>query len=41
MECTLQAVFKKIFLNKVQLNILMSGANTSFVEILLHQINTV
>lgn len=32
MECTLQAFFKKFVLNKVQLNIIMSGANTSFIE---------
>ena len=41
MECTLQAFFKKFVLNKVQLNIIMSGANTSFIEILLHQINII
>lgn len=41
MECTLQAFFKKFVLNKVQLNIIMSGANTSFIEILLYQINII
>lgn len=41
MECTLQAFFKKFVLNKVQLNIIMSAANTSFIEILLYQINII
>ena len=41
MECTLQAFFKKFVLNKVQLNILMSGANTSFIEIPLYEMNTI
>lgn len=41
MEFTLQAFFKRFVLNKLQLNIIMSGANTSFIEILLHQINII
>ncbi len=41
MECTLQAFFKKFVFNKVQLNIIMSEATTSFIEILLHQINII